>query len=231
MSGTKERKITRKGVLVTLGIICIILVASLGGVVAAYTLMINDKNNTISSLTNQISQLNSSIANLQSQVASENSTINSLTSQVANLQKELNPNTTYTAAGVLDGLELTMRLENIVYILGEPVNITLTVTNISNQTMNYNFEHPNFDFRVYNDTNDNLYQWSNTQVSLNYGSIIPLNPGESLASGNLVWPQTCNVMDGSQSFPVSPGTYYIVGYDLGNGTQTGPIQITISQPI
>ena len=102
MSETKKPKIPRKAVLVALGIVCVILVACFGGVVAAYTsLMINDKSNTISSLNYQISQLNSSVANLQKQVASDNSMIDSLTSQVRNLQNQLDPNATYTVVGTL----------------------------------------------------------------------------------------------------------------------------------
>ena len=89
MSEIKPKKMVGRSVAVALGIICIILAACLGGVVATYTLMINDKSNAISSLNHQISQLNSSVANLQSQVASDNSTIDSLTSQVTNLQNQL----------------------------------------------------------------------------------------------------------------------------------------------
>jgi cell division protein FtsL len=227
---TEPKKMVNRSVAIALGIICIILVACLGGAVAVYTLMINEKSNTISSLNLQISQLNSSVANLKNQVTSENSTINSLTSQVANLQEELYPNTNYTVFGVLDGWEINMTLEKVVYSLGEPINITITVTNISNQTMNYYLDTPTFDFRVYNDTNDNLYQWSNTQIFLNLGFTIPFSSGESLASGNLVWPQTYNDMEGSEGFPVSPGTYYIVGqqgYGPTSLLQTDPIQITI----
>ncbi len=119
MSGTKEPKTVGKGVIVALGIICIILVACLGGVVAAYTLMMSDRSNTISSLNNQVSQLNSTVASLQGQVVSENSTINSLTSQVANLQKQLYSNTTYTVVGTLDYVNVSA------IILG--VNVTSIV--------------------------------------------------------------------------------------------------------
>jgi hypothetical protein len=65
---TKETKIARKGVLIALGIICIILAACLGGVIAAYTLMINDKDNTISLLRSQISQLNSNVTSLRNEL-------------------------------------------------------------------------------------------------------------------------------------------------------------------
>jgi outer membrane murein-binding lipoprotein Lpp len=68
MNETKETKVPRKGIVIALGIMCIILVACLGGAIAAYTLEINDKNSTISSLSSKISQLNSNVTNLQNQL-------------------------------------------------------------------------------------------------------------------------------------------------------------------
>jgi TolA-binding protein len=90
LSDTKETKASRRSIVIALGIICIILIAGLGGTIAFYTSMINDKNNTISSLNTQISQLNSSVTKLKQQIALDNATINSLTSNVTNLQKLLN---------------------------------------------------------------------------------------------------------------------------------------------
>jgi cell division protein FtsL len=90
MTETRETKVSRKGVVIALGIICIVLIAGLGGTIAVYTSMINDKNNTISSLDTKISELNSNVTNLQKQITSDNATINSLTSNVTNLQKLLN---------------------------------------------------------------------------------------------------------------------------------------------
>lgn len=98
MGKTDGSNIPRKGALIALGITCIVLVAILGGVMAEYTLMINDKNNTISNLTNQASQLNSTITNLQHQVASDNSTISALTTQVTNLTSEVTNLTSQLAA-------------------------------------------------------------------------------------------------------------------------------------
>jgi len=327
VSETKEPKIARRGVIIALGIISIILVACLVGVVAAYTLIINDKNNTISSLNNQVSELNSTVANLQGQVASENSTINYLTSQITNLQKQLYPNTTYTVVGTLDyanvsavilginvtstnpsfypnltgsfmyltfngqlastlpinpwtvgsmvavngtisfdsysqtyylnwingsllsdtvdgvnqqlGLQLSMTLQKTNFSLGEPIDILLTITNISNQTVSFGLgpDGNQFDFNVYNDTNSNIYWYT----SIWLGGAIPmfivvetLNPGESLNS-SLVWQQTFSHSLDSEGVPVSPGTYYIVGrigppfFISENSTlETAPIQITIS---
>ena len=90
MSETRETKIARKDIVIALGIICIILIAGLGGTIAFYTSMIKDKNNTISSLNTKVSQLNSNVTNLKQQITSDNTTINSLTSNVTNLQNRLN---------------------------------------------------------------------------------------------------------------------------------------------
>jgi hypothetical protein len=322
---TKETKIARKSVLIALGIICIILVACLGGVVAAYTLMINDKSNTISSLNYQISQLKSNVTSLQDQVASENFTIGSLTSKVANLQKQLYPNATYSVVGTLGyanvsaiivgvtvasinpsfypnltgsfiyvtlngqltstlpinpwtigsmvaikgtisfdsysktyslnwingslysdtvggvneqlGLQLTMALQKTTYSLGEPINITLTLTNISNQTTTIELSaYNNFDFQVYNDTNSILYQWSNCWIGVAVPQVIwleTLNAGESV-SANLAWNQTCYNSGLSKGVPVSSGTFYIVGQigsilsGKSSTIETTPIQIAIA---
>jgi hypothetical protein len=65
VSGTKETKASRKGIVITFGIVCVILVACIGGLVVEYML-------------------------LQEQIASSNSTINSLASQITNLQRQVN---------------------------------------------------------------------------------------------------------------------------------------------
>ena len=223
MSETKETKTSRKSVLIALGIICIILVACLGGVVATYTLMINDKNNTISSLNYQISQLNSTVANL--------------TSLVAKLQNPLND----TVGGFNEqlGLLLTMTLQKTNYSLGEPVNMTLTITNISNQTISlYHYwvgAFNMFEFRVFNDTNNSICSWIYPVYAFNPGGPIitqtDLNPEASL-TGVLVWEQ-CNSTIFSEGVPVSSGTYYIVGqigpiFLNGLTIETTPIQIVIA---
>lgn len=142
------------------------------------------------------------------------------------------------ARGVADGLQLTMTLEKTEYSLGEPITITLSITNICNQTKNFELgpSGNDFDFHVYNDTNSDVYWYSSRWL----GAMIPqyiafeaLNPGESL-NQTLVWEQTLSHRLDSEAVPVSLGTYYIIGrvgppyfYGKNSYLETTPIQITI----
>jgi len=135
------------------------------------------------------------------------------------------------------GLKLTVALERTEYQLGEPINITLAITNIGNETITYAISHGGnrFDFRVYNETLSNIYQWSWGGLFAAHWDEITLNPGESLAVGQIggvfhthtgywVWTQICNndkyvpqsLWPASDGIPVAAGKYYLVG-------QTGPI--------
>ena len=135
------------------------------------------------------------------------------------------------AQGSANGLELSMTLEKTVYRLGEPISIPLTISNISNQTITFGMSYWNdYDFHVYNDTND-IYWYSINEASgaiPNVIWLVTLNPGDS-TSWTLVWQQT-----DFSSQPVSPGTYYIVGvvgapffYGETPSLETTPLQITI----
>jgi hypothetical protein len=162
-----------------------------------------------------------------------------------------------TAEGVDEqfGLELTMTLEKTVYTLGEPINITLTITNIGNQAITYDYSElgHRFDFRVYNGTNNTIYTWSNDFAFPQALDHISLNPGESLTVGQVagpnhystgyyIWDQTCNNLPVSSPVnlaQVDVGTYFIVGEtgsimveSHGNFLplgviETTPIQVTI----
>lgn len=134
------------------------------------------------------------------------------------------------------GLKLTLALEKAVYQLGERINLTLAITNISNQTVSYVLGRggDRFEFRVYNSSIDDIYQWSRDKVFALGGDHIALGPGESLAAGQIggvlhlntphyVWNQICNneeylsrsLWPTSEGFLVSPGTYYLVGQTGG----------------
>jgi DNA-binding transcriptional ArsR family regulator/flagellar basal body-associated protein FliL len=66
-SETKPKKVVGRSVAIALGIICILLIAGLGGAFAYYTMVIHSKENELASANNTISQLNNNVTNLQNQ--------------------------------------------------------------------------------------------------------------------------------------------------------------------
>jgi hypothetical protein len=139
-----------------------------------------------------------------------------------------NPTPTSTSGN--GQLQLTLTIEKTTYNLGEPINIAVTITNISNQTVSYTHTGLDFDFKVYNDTNNLVYQWSNFKAFAQFITTQPLPAGES-NSQNFTWQQTCNWNATVQEDLVAPGIYYIVG--LTGPTykmQTTPTEITITNP-
>ena len=85
-------------------------------------------------------------------------------------------------SGENGSLELTMTIDKTSHSIGEPVNLTLTITNIGNQTINYDHTGLDFDFQVYNDTSNLVYQWSNFKAIAQFIIIEPMSPGESQLS-------------------------------------------------
>lgn len=135
--------------------------------------------------------------------------------------------TSITTSGGNGNLELTMTIDKQSYSLGEPINLTLTITNISNQTINFEHTGLDFDFQVFNDTNNLVYQWSNFKAIAQFIAIVPLPAGENMST-NFTWLQTCNFNASVQGDPISPGIYSIVGKTGPTyGIQTTPIQLTI----
>jgi len=139
------------------------------------------------------------------------------------------------------GLKLTLTLDKTEYALGEPINITLTVTNISNQTIDFSDFVSWWDFVVYNGTSsgyNGLFQWLHSGITFPFhGTEIPLDTGMGLTNEAMVWSQMCNATVDRYGTPISPvslGTYYIVGmynnfgWDWNYNLVTSPIQITIA---
>jgi hypothetical protein len=134
-----------------------------------------------------------------------------------------------TAEGVYDGLQLTMALEKTKYTRGEPINITLILTNISKRTTSVEVDLESyFDFQVYNGTNSTIYSSRyppDVVAHLPLAENATLNAGQSM-SEDLSWHQ--------EGVSVLPAIYYIVGligpiyYKTSITIETTPIQITIS---
>jgi hypothetical protein len=123
--------------------------------------------------------------------------------------------------------ELAISVEKTVYRVGEPVNITLTITNISDQTVDFTHTGMDFDFLVQNGTDNLIYQWSIGRAFAMFISLEPLRPLENVTA-TYVWPQIYN-NPSTTGISVSPGTYYIIGKSNSiYGLQTDPVQIVIA---
>lgn len=77
-----------------LGIICILLIAGLGGTLAHYTMAINNKQSELNSANNTINQLNTTIASQKEAITQLNNTVTNLQDQNGNLQTWLDGNLT-----------------------------------------------------------------------------------------------------------------------------------------
>jgi hypothetical protein len=119
-------------------------------------------------------------------------------------------------------VKLTMKLEKTTYKLGEPVNVTLTITNISNETTLLYFTIPcKTNFVILNKSSETIFEyywriWPTTTAE------VILDSGESLTQ-TLTWNQL--EIDDFPSFhsrQVQPGTYYIIGQIGPPLTYVGP---------
>jgi len=128
-----------------------------------------------------------------------------------------------------DALELSLSLEKTVFNFGEPVNVTLAITNVSQEKINFSSFGMNFDFIVYNSTNNLIYQYSKVNAYQMIVTIVPLPPGEAVRE-TYVWPQTLGIDPRMANVQVSPGTYFIIGESPIYHLQTAPAQITILSP-
>ena len=93
-SETKPKRMVRRSVAIALGIVCVLLIAGLGGAVAYHTMAINDKDNKINSENNTINQLIATMADQNNTIASLNANITNLTTEKNQLQTWLDGNET-----------------------------------------------------------------------------------------------------------------------------------------
>jgi hypothetical protein len=140
------------------------------------------------------------------------------------------PTATSSPYGEDEALVLTLTLQKTTFALGEPVNLTVIVTNISDQTIDFTHTGLDFDFKITNGTSSLVYQWSNFKAFAQFITIEPLPAGRAF-SQNFTWQQTCNFNLQVDGTAVSPGTYWVTGLTGPSyGMQTSPLQITITNP-
>ncbi len=144
-------------------------------------------------------------------------------------------------SAVTNGFQLSIALmaDKTTFAVGEEVEITFEITNVSNQTLNFINQNgdSNFNFQVYNSTNNAVYMWELGAYPLNDVNVT-LAPNQSYTR-NLIWTQESDMTP-----PIPPlnqvpsGAYYIIG-ELGYANpypiqttppnfQTAPLNITIS---
>jgi uncharacterized coiled-coil protein SlyX len=80
-----EKKVVSRTLAIALGIICIILIAGLGGAIADYTSIINGKDNSISSQSSQILHLNNTVRSQNNTITQQNNTITQQNTTIADL--------------------------------------------------------------------------------------------------------------------------------------------------
>jgi len=80
-----EKKMVRRNVAFAFGVVCILMIAGLGGAIVYYTITINDKNSQIASLNAQLAAITGNYT-----TTNVTETINQLNANIANLTNEKN---------------------------------------------------------------------------------------------------------------------------------------------
>jgi len=85
--------------------------------------------------------------------------------------------------------ELVLKLDKTTYSLGEPVNITLSLTNISDESVKISLlaggdPKSQFDFLIYDQMNDVVYRYSAHRGYYAGGPLASLAPGQSLTASH-----------------------------------------------
>lgn len=116
-----------------------------------------------------------------------------------------------TVETVSGPLKLEMTIDKTVYTIGETVNITITLTNISNETLELVYRRtPRVSYIVYNGSFESVFVSEAAGAALLYDLLL-LEANEcygyiyswgQIEFGNDTWLQTCE--------QVEPGTYFIV---------------------
>lgn len=117
------------------------------------------------------------------------------------------------SASTPDDLKVTIKTDKPQYRwLFDKIDITLTVTNTGNESVNITFTTTQFfDFEITNLKGTKIvYIWSYDKVFLPKITNVIITPGSSM-NWHFVWNKHQNIHHFPIIFPVSPGFYQIVG--------------------
>lgn len=176
---------------IALAVVCIVLAASLVGVLAIYQptslqAQIKDKNNEINDKTNEIAALQTQVENLTSQLSSADSDKTTLQTQVTSLNTELT--------------NLTSQLNSALTIMTMQASETLlsstavTIASVSNYTSVFDHSLPYPGYVVVQATSNSTTTFVQTVYSVN-----GVNYNQNITVGK----------SGSAAFPVLPTTVQI----------------------
>jgi hypothetical protein len=114
----------------------------------------------------------------------------------------------YVMYGVLpSSIVVDVRTDNDAYMLGEPVNVSITVTNNGPNTTLLFPTSQLADFTITNETGQHIYHWSHDMVFSEIITGISINQSETIELLNDTWDQ---VDESGNS--VTPGKYYVDGW-------------------
>jgi hypothetical protein len=98
-------------------------------------------------------------------------------------------------------------IDEVAYILGEPVNVNIAITNNGPNTTLLFPTSQLADFNITNEAGQHIYQWSHDKVFSQEITEISINQSETIELLNDAW----NLVDDDGN-PITPGNYYIVGW-------------------
>lgn len=106
-----------------------------------------------------------------------------------------------------DTIVVDVRIDKVAYLLGEPVNVNITITNKGPNTTLLFPTSQLADFNITNEAGQHIYQWSQDKVFSQEITEISINQTETIELLNDAWNLVYD--DGN---PVTPGNYYIDGW-------------------
>ena len=121
MSETKPRKVVGRSVAIGLAIVCVILIAGIGGALAYYTMKINDKDAEIASVSAQLAATTNNITKLMNEKSQLQTCLDENTTLLALTQDWLNDNVTLYETQITGAYSQITNLENQVANLNSQI--------------------------------------------------------------------------------------------------------------
>jgi len=141
----------------------------------------------------------------------------------------ITPVSAETAVGVTDDLELRMAIDNTTIIIGEWVNITLTLRNLGSSNITIWFpSSQTFDIYLYDEEDHLVCRWSDGKAFLTVVWELTLEPGE-IHNATYRW-NFYKYADSGYA-PPKPGNYSLVGLCVGWYGTRWPAARTSKLPI